>query len=62
MFDWQLVDLSISPGACLPNHCQTASEANAIARFSPSSLAAACDGPNWLDSERKISKSARNTG
>ena len=54
--------LSISPRPCSANHCQTASEANVIGRFSRCSSDADCDGPNWLDSERKISRSARSTG
>ena len=37
-------------------------EANVIGRFWRCSLDAACDGPNWLDSERKTSRSARNIG
>ena len=41
---------------------QTASEANVIARFWRYSSDADCDGPNWLDSEQKISRSARSIG
>jgi hypothetical protein len=38
------------------------SEANVIGRFWRCSSDAACDGPNRLDSKRKISRSARSTG
>jgi len=36
------------------------SEANVIVRFWHSSLDVACDGPSWLDSKRKISRSVRS--
>ena len=37
-------------------------EANVTGRFWRCSLDAACDGPNWLDSERRISRFVRSAG
>ena len=57
--NWLTVDQS---GLCSANRRQRTSAASVIGRFWRCSSGAACDGPNWLDSERRISRSVRSTG
>jgi hypothetical protein len=55
--NWLTVDQS---RILLANRRQAASEPNVIGRSWRCSSHADCDGRNWLDSERKTSKSARS--